>query len=107
MNKALQALGLSMRAGKCASGEDRVAEALRNGTAKLVLLAADASVLTAKKVKDKCKYYQVPVIQCFNREQLGSSLGKGERVSVVVTDDGFARLIGRCLGNTAEVKEFE
>lgn len=107
MNKALQAIGMSMRAGKCIAGEETVIKAIRQGEAKLVLLAEDASENTAKKVMDKCAYYGVSVHQCFNRKQLGSSTGKGERVTLAITDTGFTRLIEQCLGNTLEVEQFE
>jgi len=107
MNKALQAVGLAMRAGALALGEEGVLKAVRSGKAKLVLLASDASVNTAKKAEDKCRYYKVPIVREFSRAQLGAGTGKGERVLLAVTDDGLASLVKRQLENSAEVTGIE
>lgn len=107
MNKALQAVGLAMRAGALALGEEGVIKAVRAGKAKLVLLASDASANTAKKTRDKCRTYKVPIVDAFNRAQLGAGTGKGERVLLAVTDEGLANLIRRNLENSAEVTGIE
>ncbi|GIQ68600.1 hypothetical protein XYCOK13_14240 [Xylanibacillus composti] len=103
----MQAVGLAMRAGALALGEEGVMKAVRSGKAKLVLLASDASANTAKKAEDKCRYYEVPIVRSFSREQLGAGTGKGERVLLAVTDDGLAGLIRRHLENSAEVTGIE
>jgi ribosomal protein L7Ae-like RNA K-turn-binding protein len=64
-------LGLAMRAGKLATGEEAVLNAIRSGDAKLVILAEDASENTRKKYNDKCNSYEVPLLTIGNREQLG------------------------------------
>jgi ribosomal protein L7Ae-like RNA K-turn-binding protein len=96
-------LGLAMRAGKLATGEDIVLDAVRSGKAKLVILAEDASANTRKKVQDKCGYYQVPIIEQGSRGELGSSIGKAERVMIAVTDAGFAKMI-KSARHTPEVE---
>ena len=60
------------------------------GKAHLVLFAVDASANTAKKFKDKCRYYHIPFIQEMDREALGKATGRMERVVIAVTDKGFA-----------------
>ena len=50
----LQLLGLAARARKTISGEELVIKEIRNGKAKLVFLASDASANTTKKIQDKC-----------------------------------------------------
>ncbi|WP_078547053.1 YlxQ family RNA-binding protein [Litchfieldia alkalitelluris] len=93
MNKNVQwisFLGLANRARKVISGEELVIKAIRNGKAKLVLLAEDASTNTAKKVKDKSSYYEIPLRTVTDRSVLGSAIGKDARVVVAVTDIGFA-----------------
>ncbi|BBP89452.1 putative ribosomal protein YlxQ [Bacillus safensis] len=84
-------LGLANRARKVVSGEDLVRKEIRHARAKLVLLAADASSNTEKKVSDKCKFYNVPVRKVEDRSVLGRSIGKEARVVVAVTDQGFAK----------------
>lgn len=103
-NKLLSGLGLAMRAGKLVTGDEGVLDAIRTGKAKLVLLAVDASENTSKKFRDKCLTYQVPLIEYGTREQLGSSVGKAERVIMAVIDPGFAQVIARAKANLAEVE---
>lgn len=92
-DKFFSYLGLAMRAGKVVSGDELVHKAIRSGEAKVVCLAEDASMNTMKKFHDKCRSYEVPIIQYGNREQLGHSIGKAERVVIAVTDQGLAQMI--------------
>lgn len=91
-------LGLAMRAGKLATGDSGVLDAIRSQEAKLVLLAEDASENAKKKYRDKCTSYEVPIMEYGTREQLGSGIGKAERVVIAVTDAGFAQLLTKSLG---------
>ncbi|MFD0049350.1 YlxQ family RNA-binding protein [Actinomycetes bacterium NPDC127524] len=84
-------LGLANRARKLISGEELVVKEIRSGGAKLILLAADASLNTEKKISDKCIHYQVPLKRVENRSLLGQAIGKEARVAVAVLDEGFAR----------------
>lgn len=90
MKRITQMLGLAMRAGCVVTGEERVVQKIRSGQAKLVLIANDAGFHTKKKLTDKTNYYDVPLLNYFDRRTLGQALGKGERVTVAVTDTGFA-----------------
>ncbi|WP_318504558.1 YlxQ family RNA-binding protein [Bacillus sp. T3] len=84
-------LGLANRARKIISGEELSVKEIRSGKAKLVLLSADASANTTKKITDKCKSYHVPVKLVEDRFLLGKSIGKEARVVVTVLDEGFAK----------------
>lgn len=84
-------LGLANRARKIISGEELSIKEIRSGKAKLILLSADASGNTTKKVTDKCNSYNVPYKVVENRHLLGKAIGKEARVVVAVTDDGFAK----------------
>lgn len=84
-------LGLAYRARKVVSGEESVMKEIRSSSAKIVLLSGDASGNTAKKVTDKCKYYNIPYKRVSDREILGRAIGKESRVVVAVTDQGFAK----------------
>jgi ribosomal protein L7Ae-like RNA K-turn-binding protein len=90
-NQWMSLLGLANRARKITSGEELAVKEIRNGKAKLVLLSADASANTAKKVTDKCKSFGVPYKLIQNREILGKAIGKEARVVVAVLDAGFAK----------------
>lgn len=84
-------LGLANRARKTISGEELTLREIRNGKAKLILLSADASTNTAKKITDKCKSYDIPIKIVESRETLGHAIGKDARVVVAVLDEGFAK----------------
>ncbi|NMD69516.1 YlxQ family RNA-binding protein [Bacillus sp. DNRA2] len=84
-------LGLANRARKITSGEELSVKEIRSGKAKLVLLAADSSANTSKKITDKCNSYHVPLKIVENRYLLGKAIGKEARVVVTVLDEGFAK----------------
>ncbi|MEH7177175.1 YlxQ family RNA-binding protein [Neobacillus vireti] len=90
-NQWMSLLGLANRARKIISGEELSVKEIRSGKAKLVLLSADASANTTKKITDKCKSYEVPYKLVEDRHLLGQAIGKEARVVVAVLDDGFAR----------------
>jgi ribosomal protein L7Ae-like RNA K-turn-binding protein len=90
-NQWMSLLGLANRARKIISGEELSVKEIRGGKAKLVLLSADASANTTKKITDKCKSYEVPYKLVEDRHLLGQAIGKEARVVVAVLDDGFAK----------------
>ncbi|MDR6997902.1 YlxQ family RNA-binding protein [Neobacillus niacini] len=89
--KWMSLLGLANRARKITSGEELTVKQIQSGGAKLILLSADASGNTTKKISDKCKSYEVPLKIVENRHLLGHAIGKEARVVVAVLDDGFAK----------------
>ncbi|MBM7608401.1 YlxQ family RNA-binding protein [Ureibacillus composti] len=95
--KVLQLLGLAARARKVISGEELVVKEIRNGKAKLVLLADDASHNSSKKIKDKCTYYNVEYHVVGDRYAIGHATGKEARVAVAITDSGFAKKMSSLL----------
>lgn len=103
----LSLLGLSMRAGKLVTGDESVLKTVRSGEAKLVVLAQDAAVNAKKKYHDKCHFYEVPLIECCSRSELGSSIGKNERIVIAVTDSGLAQSIIKCHNKPAEVESID
>jgi ribosomal protein L7Ae-like RNA K-turn-binding protein len=89
-NKWKSLLGIANRARKITSGEELVIKEVRSNRAKLVIIAADASSNTMKKVTDKASYYNVPVRTVSDRYELGHAIGKDARVVVAIMDQGFA-----------------
>jgi ribosomal protein L7Ae-like RNA K-turn-binding protein len=67
--------------------------ALQDGTAKLVIIAEDASDNTKKKFSNKSTYYHVPYYIFATGEELGKFIGKESRIVVAVLDEGLARSI--------------
>ena len=89
-NKVLGTLGLAMKSGNVVSGEFKTEQAVRSGTAKLVIVAEDASGNT-------CSYYHVPIAVFEKKEVLGNAIGKRYRASLAVLDQGFASSIRKNL----------
>lgn len=92
-------VGLAKRAGKLSDGTDACITNIRNGKARLVILAKDTSAATAKKVNDKCKYYGVKIITYGEMETLGNAVGREIAACVSVNDDGFAQAILKCMSD--------
>lgn len=105
MNKILSLLGLAMRSGNLVSGEFAVCEAVRKNNASLVIISRDASNNTKKMYRNLCNHYQVPLYVGCDKEQLGHAIGKEFRVSVAVTEQGFADAVCKQLdkGKSMEV----
>lgn len=90
-NQWMSLLGLANRARKIISGEELTVKQIQSGKARLILLSADASANTTKKITDKCNSYEVPYKLVENRHLLGQAIGKEARVVVAILDDGFAK----------------
>ena len=90
-------LGLAMRGRNLVSGEFQTEEAVKNGSAGLVIVAEDASENTKKLFKDKCSYYEVPVYRYGTKQSLGRAIGKDLRSSLAITDVGLAQAIEKAL----------
>ena len=86
-------MGLATKAGKVVSGEFMTDKSVKEGRAKLVIIASDASDNTKKKFQNMCDYYQVPIFVYSNKITLGNAIGKEYRASLCVTDIGLAKEI--------------
>ena len=96
-NKIFSLLGIAMKGGKVVSGEYQTLEAVKKKKALLVLVSEDASDNTRKLFFDKCAFYNVPVEQYGNKEDLGRAIGKDLRSSLAVCDAGLATAIKKQL----------
>ncbi len=101
----LSLLSITMKSGNIKSGEFQTEEAVKGGQAGLVIIAEDASDNTKKKFKDKCTYYNVPIFFCFTKEEMAHAIGKTDRSSVAVTDQGLADSLINKLSALKENKE--
>ena len=96
-NKIFSLLGIAMKGGKVVSGEYQTLEAVKKKKALLVLVSEDASDNTRKLFFDKCAFYNVPVEQYGNKEDLGRAIGKDLRSSLAVCEVGLATAIKKQL----------
>ena len=76
--KALNMLGLAMRAGKLITGEEMTLKRFVTQRAALVLVASDAGKNTQKKIKDKSSYYEIPLLDTFSADEISSAIGNRE-----------------------------
>ena len=91
-------IGLAQRAGRCVSGAELAERALREGTAKLILLDEAASGHTVDHFRSIADGVNVPFLFVPN---LGEMIGKEGRRVCAVNDEGFARAILKKTGETA------
>ena len=89
-SKVLSLLGIAMRGRNLVSGEFQTLEAIKKGTAMLVIVAEDASDNTKKLFHDKSSFYEVPIVDFGTKEELGRAIGKDLRSSITVCDPGLA-----------------
>lgn len=86
-------LGLAARGRNVVSGELQTLNAIKDGSAMLVIVAEDASENTRKLFSDKCSFYEVPLRMYGSREALGRAIGKEMRSSLAVIDAGLAQSV--------------
>lgn len=97
-------LGFAMRAGKLIIGTESVCRAMAKGMPKLVLIPADASDATKKKITVKSEFYGIPYIVAeICSADLASLIGKSfAPMAIAVTDSGFAEEISKALSETTK-----
>ena len=91
MHKRVKSLlGLCQKAGLLVSGAYACEKALQERTAKLVVVALDASDNTRKKFVNKAFYYEVPTLLYGDMETLSRTIGKANRAVAIITDEKMA-----------------
>ena len=100
-SKTLQALGLCAKARVLIMGTPLICDALKADAKKICLVigASDNSENTAKRLRDRCAYYGVPLhLLEADGDALSRALGKHTRVAAVaVTDEQLSRLVKKTL----------
>lgn len=90
-------VSLAKRAGKVASGESAVKDAIRSGTAELVILAEDLGANTSKSITDSCAYYNVKYVSAETKDELGHAIGKSFAAAIAICDKGFSNSIEKAI----------
>ena len=90
-DSALSLLGLALRGGNLAVGEEPVADACKAGRARLVLIAADAAENSAGRASRWAEAGNVPWARVpWGKAAMGSALGRGACAMAALTDSGLA-----------------
>lgn len=90
----LPLLGLALRGGRLAVGEEPAALAAKAGQARLLLAASDAAGNTLRRAEHlaregHCLWLVLP----FSKEELGAALGRGSAAVAALTDTGLAAAV--------------
>lgn len=106
----LFALGLCARARRLIFGVPMICEALKKGkTDILVVAASDNSENSAKRLRDRCEFYNARLcVTDVDGETLASATGKGGRIAAVaVTDPNMIQLVLSKLNTTNQNENSE
>ena len=91
MGDAMALLGMARRAGALAYGTGSTRRALKEGRARLVLFAQDASEIQRDKVMKLLRHGTTPRATLGTRQALGSAVGSAPVSAVAVTDRELAK----------------
>ena len=91
-------LGLARRAGGVAPGTEAVRRAIREGEARLILMARDASSVQLDKIRTTLHDRPIPQVILGDRNMLGAAVGLAPLSAVAVTDAGLAERLLEELG---------
>ena len=91
-------LGMARRAGALAYGTGSTRRAVKEGRARLILFAQDASETQREKVMKLLRHGKTPRATFGTREALGSAVGSAPVSAVAVTDKEFAKELVARLG---------
>ena len=87
---AFALLGLARRAGALERGTGSTQRAVKDGRARLVLLARDATQVQRDKVMKLLRHQETPRVVVGSRAELGAAVGSAPLSAVAVTEAGFA-----------------
>ena len=91
MDRNLQLLGIARKAGLLAVGGDSAAIAVRNGKARAVFSASDASEGAKRRAyKDSGNYGVLYVVIPYTKFELGIVTGRGSPGTLAILDTGLA-----------------
>ncbi len=91
-------LGLALRAGRLAVGEEPVGTACRDHKGYLLLLASDAADNTIRRALSFCQAGNTISLQLpLTKAELGSGVGRSSCAMLAITDVGFAAAVAKKL----------
>ncbi len=97
LQKVQRLLGLARRAKRIAAGSRAVAQALKTGRVRLLLLDRDMISRVSKQIEQEAERQEIPVVAVFSREDLEAALCGPLREAIGLLDGGFAEGILRSL----------
>lgn len=103
--RVLSLLGLALRGGNLAVGEESVETAVQTHSVRLILLAQDAAERTCRQAermaeRGNCLLTTLPV----SKAELGGAFGRSSAAMAALTDIGLAAAVGRRLAELDPVR---
>lgn len=94
-------IGIALKAGRLAIGEDPVSDACRDHSARLVLVAADAAENSAGRAAKFAQQKKIPCVTVpATKAELGRALGRSSCAMAALTDKGLAATLMSKLAQT-------
>ena len=101
-------LGLALRAGRLAVGEEPVGVACRCHKGYLLLLASDAADNTIRRALHFCQAGKTICLTLpLTKQELGSGLGRASCAMLALTDVGFAAAVAEKLADGSDLRADE
>ena len=92
--KLLSAIGLAFKARKTCIGLDLICKSVKYNKTKLIILCANVSDNTKKKICNCASYYNCPIVELdIEKSVLGESVGKSDVACIGIQDENFIKLI--------------
>ena len=90
-DKALGYLGMMRKAGMLETGEINAGNAVKSGTAKLLLLSSDAGANARRRAEGFTQGRRTQLIELpFTKDEVSQQIGKANTALAAVMDKGFA-----------------
>lgn len=99
-DRALGLLGIAQKGGNVEIGEDPVGQASKAGTARLIILAADAADHTVRKAGSFAARHDTPIVTVDGtKDTLGAVFGRTSVAMIAIKDIALARRFLELLGD--------
>jgi len=98
MSRALNYIGIARMSGNIELGEDNAKALIKQGRARLLLLASDASDGVRKRVEGYLYGFHAPLVELpYTKEEIGDAVGRAACAVAAVRDLGLAKSLADAL----------
>ena len=91
--KLISTLGLAFRANKITIGYDQIVKELKKKNISCVFSDLSDDSDSARQIKNKCDYYNVPLYNVLTSEELSKICSKHNVKTISLHDNGFHELV--------------
>ncbi len=91
--KLIQTLGLAFRANKITIGYDKIEKEFKKKSISCVFSDLSCESDSARQLKNKCSFYNIPLYDCLSCEELSMICSKHNVKTISLHDEGFHSLV--------------